>query len=143
MKTTKARPLVILVPALFLAGCGSFPMSLIAASPYVPIPLKVFNQAQYDSDRTFCTDTTTLALYQPHLSIGDVGYGTLSGGAQNAAGGVIGGGLVTAAGAAGGGVSALVTGLDAFGKAKPNISRHCMNDLTQLDHSAIMARPED
>ena len=119
-----------LMGVLLLASC---------ASAYVPDPLVINDQAQYDADKTFCLRAG--AQYKSTLDIASVGAGTLSGAATSATGGVVGGGLVVGVGALGGGTDALISGLDAFGKAGPNVARHCLYDFVMQDHSAIMARP--
>ena len=123
--------LATLLAGLLLSGCAT----------YTPVPLVINDQDQYDADKRFCLRAG--ANYKPTLNIAAVGAGAVSGAAGSATGGVVGGGLVVGVGALGGGTEALVTGLDAFGKAGPNVARHCMSDLTQQDRSAVMARPED
>ena len=116
--------------AIALSGCASYTPQTVNA----PI-----NPLQYGLDVGFCR--TGSAAYSPPLDTGDIIAGTVKGAATNAVGGVVGGPLVVGVGAAGGGTAALADVLDLMGSARANVFRHCLEEMTRRDGSAIVANP--
>lgn len=114
---------------LILAGCAG----------YAPQPIQITDKDQYAADLAMCQ--AAASAYKPSLGVSSVGYGILSGGASNAAGAAL-NPLVPLAGALGGGVSALSGGLDLMGRARDNVARHCLIEITHRDRSAIIADPD-
>lgn len=114
---------------LVVAGC----------SVYVPQPIEISDQKQYAADWNKCQSAAT--AYKPSLSLGDVASATVSGGASNAAGAVI-NPLVPVIGAAGGATSSLASGFNLMGQARKNVARHCLEELTHRDRSAVIADPD-
>lgn len=113
-------------------------LALSGCSTYVPQPIEITDPKQYAVDLGLCI--AGAAAYKPTLSLPSVGYGAVSGGASNAAGAAL-NPLVPLAGAAGGGLSALSNGLDLMGQARDNVLRHCIEEKTRRDRSAIVADP--
>lgn len=120
---------------ILLAGCAS-------TAPE-PVAIRVNDAAQYAADLALCQAAGADQRFRPSLSIGDIAFGAISGGAKSATGAVVGGPLVPAIGAAGGATDAMAQDLDAFGKAGANVTRHCIHDATMQDRSALIADPAD
>lgn len=116
------------------------PLALCACAGYAPQPIEVTDGVKYQADLVACS--AAAAAYKPKLDLGSVAAGAGTGAAQNVVGAAV-NPVVPVIGAAGGAGSALVTGLDVMGHARANVARHCLIDKLAIDHSAIVARPED
>ena len=117
--------------ALLLVGCST---------QYISVPIEIFNNDQYLADVSECRQAAV--AYHPQLHILNVVIGAVSGGAENAVGGVI-NPLVPVVGAAGGASSALAEGLGVLSYARQNIFKNCLLEKTRIDHSAITANPDN
>lgn len=116
------------------------PIMLSACASYTPQTVgPPTDPSRYAADVRFCASGA--AGYRAGLNTGSIVAGTVKGAAQNAVGGVVGGPLVVGVGAAGGGAAALSDGLDLMGQASANVFRHCLEDLTNRDGSAVVANP--
>ena len=117
--------------AVLLVGC---------ANPYRPDPLVVLNAGKYHEALDLCAGAT--AKWMPKVAAGDVAEAGLQGGAGYLAYLPV-SPLVTGLGAAGAAGSEGLNGVDPFGHRRKNVEKHCVEDKTLMDGSAIMARPED
>lgn len=122
------KPLVLALLVL-TSGCAA----------YFPQAIEITDSEAYASDVAFCQSAA--AAYKPSLDMSSVGYGAISGAAQNATGAAV-SPLVPAIGAAGGATSALSSGLDLMGQARINVAKHCLLERTHRDRSAIVADPD-
>ena len=123
---------LVIAAALAFAGCTVV---------YTPEPLQILDVAQYAGDVKFCADKG--ASYHPKFDGASVASSAATGAANNASGAVVGGWAVPVAGALGSASSTAITKLNIMGRASANVSRHCLYDKTAIDHSAILAKPED
>ena len=126
---------IILILPLFLCGCAD--LSAIIAPTYVPVAIHVYDAGQYAADQAECRIAG--ANWKPKLALGAIATKTIDGATANASLIPI-SPLVPVAGAAGG---ALGDGLNVSSASHNNVFRHCLYDETQIDHSAVIARPED
>ncbi|WP_298800081.1 hypothetical protein [uncultured Devosia sp.] len=125
------RLVPILACCAMLCGC---------AQPYVAMPIEITDRDQFQADLNECAQAA--ASYQPHVSATAVALGAVGGGVNNLVGGVV-NPLVPVIGAAGGAGAALAQGLGVMSQSKRNVAKHCMQDKTSRDHSAVLANPDD
>lgn len=128
------RKKLLLALPLFLCGCAPFTDML--APPYVPEPIHVFDQAQYDADVAECRAAG--AAYKPHFSVGTAIAKTVDGATSNTSLIPL-SPLVPAYGAAGGVLGAASDGLDVMSGQHANVFRNCLRDSVRRDRSAIIA----
>ncbi len=121
---------------LLLSGCAG--LTDVLAPPYMPEPIHVYDQAQYDADVAECR--LAGANYKPQFHLGTVVAKTMDGATSNSS-------LipvspwVPVAGAAGSALSATTDGLDVMSGQHANVFRNCLRDETRRDRSAIVADP--
>lgn len=116
---------------LLLAGC---------ATAYVPVPIEVTDLQRYAADVDLCL--AAARAYQPRASVGSVARGAIEGGSQNLSYAPI-NPLIPVLGAAGGAAGAGLIGFDITGQVRRNVARHCLEEKTRRDGSAIVANPEN
>lgn len=116
---------------LLLAGCTAV---------YVPEPLEIADQAKYAADLAFCQ--TAGAGHKAKLDLGAIASGAGTGIANNVSGAAV-NPLVPVLGGLGGASNALITSLDIMGHASANVFRHCLEEKTHRDGSAVLANPND
>ena len=125
------RSLIILALPLILMGC---------AIPYVPVPIEVTNEAAFKIDVAECLAAGD--AYASKLDVMDIGASAVTGATRNAAGAAV-SPLMPLIGAAGDTTTQLITGLNIMGHASANVARHCLDEKTHRDGSAIIANPND
>lgn len=131
------RKLLLPLP-LLLAGCAPFTDML--APSYVPKPLHIFDQAQYEADLGECRAAGI--AFKPQFSVASALSQTVHGATSNTSMIPI-SPLVPVYGAAGGALGAASDGLDVMSAQHQNVFKHCLRDETRRDGSAIIANPEN
>jgi hypothetical protein len=129
------RKLLTVLP-IFCAGCA--PLADLLAPPYVPVPIHVYEQVQYDADLAECRAAG--AAFKPQFSVGTAIAKTVDGAVSNTSLIPL-SPLVPVYGAAGGAVSAASDGLDVMSAQHQNVFRNCLRDETRNDKSAVIADP--
>lgn len=129
------RQLLLALP-LVLCGCGNIQDLIV--TPYVPQPIHIYDQAQYDADVAECRAAGV--AFQPRFSIGGALAKTVRGATSNTSLIPV-SPLVPVYGAAGGAVGAASDGLDLMSAQHRNVFRNCLHDETRRDGSAIIANP--
>lgn len=128
----------LILPLVILGACA--PLATALNPPYMPAPIHIYDQTQYDSDNKECAQAG--ADWKPHFSFGAVAAKTISGATSNSSLIPI-SPLVPAYGAAGAALSATTSGLDVMSVEHANVYRNCLRDATRRDRSAIVADPRD
>jgi hypothetical protein len=133
MRRGAARALFLAAP-LLLGGCAAF--VLPSSKNYIPVWARLNNQAQYNADLQECHSAIDGLSSLP--DIGAVASGTVNGATNNGAVAVI-NPLVIVGGAGAGLVGGIVGGYDLTGEKSITSLVLCMDRLTSLDGSAVMA----
>lgn len=129
--------LLLLALPLVLCGCGSIEDVLV--TPYVPQPIHIYDQAQYNADIAQCRAASV--AFKPRFSLGGAIAKTIRGATSNASLIPV-SPLVPVYGAAGGAVGAASDGLDVMSAQHQNVFRNCLHDVTRRDGAAIIANPD-
>lgn len=124
---------LLLLPLLLLSACA------VLAPDYTPVPLKIFDQAQYQADDKFCQAAGN--GWVPAVSLRGAIFETVNGATSNTSMIPL-SPLVPVFGAAGGAVHAASDGLNIGSTQKANVYRNCLDDFTRRDGSAIIAKPD-
>jgi hypothetical protein len=128
----------LLTLPFLLGGCASIVDAI--APPYAPEPIKIFDQAQYDSDLEMCRAAGT--AYKPRFSFGKAISKTVAGATDNSSMIPL-SPLVPVFGAAGGATSAAADGFDVMSREHANVFKHCLQDSLRRDGAAIIANPDN
>ena len=121
---------LVFFPLVFLTGCVGL---------YTPIPLRITDAAKYQDDVNFCQAAAT--NWKPDPSIGEIGYAAADGAS----------GMISYApinpwipvlGAVGNAGSTAAAQFNLNGQQKRNVAKHCLQDTTRQDGSAILANPD-
>lgn len=123
---------------LVLGGCGS--VSELVNPPYVPQPIRILDQVQYNADVEECLLAGN--NFKPGMSLGTIATSTFTGATTNLSL-VPFNAAVPAYGAIGGAANAISNGLDVMSSSHRNVAKNCLRDETLLDHSAIIANPDN
>lgn len=129
------KTLLLALP--LLTGCTSITDML--APPYVPVPIHIYAQAQYDADVSECKAAGV--AFVPRFSLGSALSKTVDGATSNTSLIPV-SPLVPVYGAAGGAIRATSDGLDVMSAQHSAVFRHCLQDEIRNDKSAIVADPE-
>lgn len=125
---------------LACAACATLLLSGCVANYYVPQTIgDPVDLARFTSDQRLCI--AGAMGWRPQVSLGDVAQGVLTGGTGSLAYLPI-NPAIPALGAAGGAIDEASKGFDWSGSRRQNVYRHCLQDMVQIDHSAIIANPE-
>jgi hypothetical protein len=124
------RKILMFLP-LLLAGCA----------PYTPDPLIILDKDKYVAAVTACTEATK-NWKPPGLSGSDIASGAIEGGSDTISYFPI-NPAIPALGIAGSAGNAAAKDIDVTGHARKNVNRHCVEDKTLMDRSAIMAKTGD
>jgi hypothetical protein len=129
-----AMRLLLALP--LLAGCA--PIADVLAPPYVPVPIHIYDQAQYEADKAECAAAGV--AFVPQFSFGSALSQTVDGATSNTSLIPV-SPLVPAYGAAGGAIRAASDGLDVMSGQHASVYRNCLSDELRNDKSAIVADP--
>jgi hypothetical protein len=116
---------------LFLIGC---------AAPYEAQPIQIVDKAQYTKDLDFCL--ASAAAYKSRPSVSAIIYSGMQGGSGMISYAPI-NPLIPVLGAAGGALKEGAAQYDLNSQAKMNVAKHCLQDITRRDGSALIANPDD
>ena len=120
------------IACLALAGC---------VNPYIPQTLgKPSSPAQFAKDALWCRQVAK--AWRPNVALGDIAQATATGLAGAISYAPI-NPLIPALGAAGGGANSAAGVFDLAGTERRNVERHCLITVTDRDHSAILANPDN
>lgn len=129
---------VALALPVLLGGCADISTAL--NPPYVPEPIHVYSEAQYEADNRECAKAG--GDYKPKFSFGTVASKAFDGATADTSLIPV-TPMVMAYGAAGGAASAASDGLDIMSGQHANVYRNCLHDETQIDRSAVIANPRN
>lgn len=129
-KARNALSLMSVLPVL-LAACST---------AYEPEPIEIVDQARYAADVAFCKDAG--GKHKAKLNVANIAVSAAQGAGNNASGAIL-NPLAPVLGAAGGASNSLITGLDVMGHASANVVKHCLEEKTHRDGSALLANPND
>lgn len=132
------QKLLLLALPLVLCGCGAIKDAVAPA--YEPVPIRIYDQVQYDADVAECRAAGI--AFKPRFSFGHVVSQTVSGATSNTSLIPV-SPLVPVWGAAGGAIRSTSDGLDVMSGQHQNVFRNCLRDLTRRNGSAIVADPRD
>lgn len=121
----------LLFGLLMLAGC---------AAPYDPIAIEITDPVAYRRHVDFCL--AAAEKFRPRISAGSVARGAIEGGSANLSYAPL-NPLIPAVGAVGGAAGEAAIGLGITGQSRRNVAKHCLEEKTRRDGSAIVANPDN